>query len=215
MSYILIVQYSYETIDIALCKDNHIIESQSLHKYDAIGQTIPTIDTFLKKNQLTLRDIACIGTNVGPGPYNTLRGLLTMMNGIHTVQKTPLIELNALDLLSSEHASKSHLVMLQAFEGHVFYHLQTPTLRSQGAGSIAQLIDIIHHQPESLHLYGNGAIKYRAQLEAACGSKIMLDTPTQTFNTLETLAHATYKKYSAGEFAVDYVRPRYYEDMAA
>lgn len=213
MPYFLIVQYPYETIDIALCKNGQIIQSESLHKYDAIGQTIPTIQKILDRLHLKLTDLACIGANIGPGPYNTLRGILTMINGIHTVHQTPLISLNALDLLSKQHMTENHLVILQAFEGHVFYHLQTQKIRIQQSSSIAELIDIINNQPDQLNLYGNGAIKYQVRLEAACPSKLIIQSSIEPFNTLTTLAQETQRKYAAHEFAPDYLRPLYYEDM--
>jgi len=215
MPYFLIVQYPYETIDIALCNNELTVHTESLHKYQAIGQTIPTIQNILMQHQLALTDLACIGANVGPGPYNTLRGILTMMNGIHTVNGIPLISLNALDLLSIEHSSQNHIILLQAFENHLFYHLQTSTVREQGGSSISDLITMINAQPDQLHVYGNGAIKYQAKLEAACPSKLIFNNPIQPFSTLTTLAQETYKKYRAGQFVTDYLRPIYFEDMVS
>lgn len=214
MSHFLIVQYPYESIDIALCNNELIVQSESLHKYQAVGQTIPTIQHILKANHLTLTDLVCIGVNVGPGPYNTLRGILTMMNGIHTVNKIPLISLNALELLSIEHQTNNHLIILSAFENHVFYRLQTQTVQQQKACSITDLIHIINAQPDQLHVYGNGAIKYQAKLEAACSSKFIFESVIQPFNTLATLAQETAKKHKTKQFVTGYLRPLYFEDMA-
>ena len=58
MSYSLIAQYPYETIDIALCQNGNIISSIVLHKFDATAQTIPAIIQLLNKQNLTLSDIS-------------------------------------------------------------------------------------------------------------------------------------------------------------
>src|SRR5271170_8040917 len=108
MSHYIILQYPYESIQIALCKNGSILEQITEHKFNAIRSTIPNIQILLQKHNLTLADIACIGVNIGPGPYNTLRALLTMANGIHFAAKTPLISANALELLSQEYPEQNN-----------------------------------------------------------------------------------------------------------
>jgi tRNA A37 threonylcarbamoyladenosine modification protein TsaB len=212
MHYYLIVQYPYETVDIGLCQNGKVLNSISLHKFDAISKTIPSIQQLLASQNLTLSDISFFGANVGPGPYNTLRAILTMLNGIHNINKIPLVGINALDLVSQEIKEQNYIVVLNAFENNLFYKLQNSSQALYGASSVAEIINIINLQPQMLTIQGNGAIKYLAQFKNC--KKIIWPEEITPFNRLETLAHASYNKFIGNDFTISYLKPTYFEDLA-
>lgn len=213
MHYSLIIQYPYESIDIALCQNGLIIESISLHKFDAISKTIPTMVQFLASKNLQLSDLSFLGANVGPGPYNTLRAILTMLNGIHTVNKIPLMSLNALDLISQEITEKNYFIGLNAFENHIFYKLQNNSEISYGANSLTEIINIINTQKDNLVIHGNSAIKY--QKEFTSSKKIIYPEEIALFNRLDTLAASSYAQFIKNGPFSDYLKPVYFEDLAS
>jgi len=212
MPYSLIIQYPYEYIDIALCHNGLILESITLHKFDAVGKTIPSIESLLASKNLHLSDVSFFAANLGPGPYNTLRAILTMLNGIHTVNKIPLIGVNALDLMSQEIQHQNHIILLNAFENHVFYLLKNNSELIHGANSVTELVNIVNFQSDKLLIQGNGAIKYQQQLEHC--DKIIYPKEISLFNKLETLALESYKKYIQNDFSSGYLKPIYFEDLA-
>ena len=212
MHHSLIVQYPYETIDIALCQNGLMLDFITLHKFDAIGKTIPSMQKLLESKNLTLLDIDFFGANIGPGPYNTLRAILTMLNGIHAVNKIPLIGLNALDLLSKELEEKNYLIALNAFENHIFYKIQSNSKVLYGANSVQEATNLINLQENELIIHGNGAIKYQAQFKNC--KKIVYPKEVLLFNKLETLAVLSYKKYTQNDFSSNYLKPIYFEDLA-
>ncbi len=212
MLYYLIVQYPYETVDICLCQNEKVLNSIRLHKFDAISKTIPSIQQLLASEGLSLSDIAFFGANVGPGPYNTLRGILTMLNGIHNINKIPLVGLNALDLISQEIKEPNYIIVLNAFENHVFYKLKNSSQTLYGASSVTEIINIINLQQDTLIIQGNGAIKYLAQFKNC--TKIIWPDEITSFNRLETLAHASYSKFIQNDFTAAYLKPTYFEDLA-
>lgn len=213
MSYFLIAQYSYETIDLALCHNEKIIESCSIHKFQATGQTIPTIQTMLQNHGLSLSDLRCFGINKGPGPYNTLRAMLTMFNGIHRTTSIPLISFNALDLLSSEYKHQNHIVTLQAFDQHLFFNLCLNGHKQQGAASTEHIASLIVAAKTPLHAYGNGFIKYKELFAQRCPN-LILQEPIVAFNSLESLARATYDSLEQAQPAAEYIMPIYFEDYS-
>jgi tRNA A37 threonylcarbamoyladenosine modification protein TsaB len=215
MSHYIILQYPYETIDIALCVSGNIISFKSLHKHQAIGETIPTIQELLGSHNLKLSDLICIGVNVGPGPYNTLRGILTMMNAIATVTKIPLISMSALDLINKQYQTVPHVAILQAFENHVFFSFSAPSRQLQGACTIADLIEFINQTVENLHVYGNGGTKYQQILTSSCHNKLIFTEPLIPFNSLDILAQATYWAYQQKHPSNKLLKPIYFEDLAA
>ncbi len=214
--YYLTLQYPYETVQVALCQNGEIIQEITEHKHNAIRATIPNIQALLDQHNLELQDLSCIGVNVGPGPYNTLRALLTMANGIHFAAKTPLIGLSALKLLELETKSESSLVILHAFLGHVFYRLKINTKIIEGSGEITELIKIIQAEKifTPILTLGNGAIMHQQVLLDACGSSLIFPQQISAFNSMQTLVDATYQKLQKNDFEKTYLQPIYFDDLA-
>ncbi len=209
----IILQYPYDTIEIALCDNGNIITLVREHKFNAIKSTIPHIASMLANHNLTLKDLAFISVNVGPGPYNTLRALLTMANGIHFASSIPLVGLTALDLLGAEQAEHNNLVILQAFAGHVFYQFNTKSNSLSGACSISQLIEKINNQPTTFLALGNGAHMYQAELKKNSSNKLVFPNEIPLFNSLETLAQKSFELFSQGIPKQKYLKPIYFEDF--
>lgn len=214
MQHYLILQYPYETIQIALCQQGKIITSVMEHKHNAIRATISNIQVLLDQRNLKLSAISCIGVNVGPGPYNTLRAILTMVNGIHFAAKIPLISLNALNLLEFENTTENGLVILHAFLNHVFYRMKVDKIITQGSCEISQLIKIINERKikETILACGNGATLHKKLLLDQCNN-IIFAQPIPAFNSLEILAAQTYEKLKNKVFDDSYVKPIYFEDL--
>lgn len=208
----MIIQYPYETVDIGLCQNGKVLNYISFHKFEAVSKTIPSIQQLLRSENLQLSDLSFFGANVGPGPYNTLRALLTMLNGIHSINKIPLIGINALDLISQEIEQQNYIILLNAFENHLFYKLKNSFQVYYGANSVTEIINTINFQPDELTIQGNGAIKYLHQFKSC--PKILWPTEITTFNKLETLASVSYNKFIENDFPIEYLRPIYFEDLA-
>lgn len=216
MQHYLILQYPYETVQIALCQNGKIVQEIIEHKHNAVRATIPNIAALLDQHNLQLKDIACIGVNVGPGPYNTLRALLTMANGIHFAVQTPLIHLSALKLLERETQADNRLVILHAFLGHVFYRMKHDEKISEGGCEITELIKIINAQKFSSALLtvGNGAIMHQKILLHECGNNLIFPEQIPAFNSMQTLAQVTYEKLQKKDFAKNYIQPIYFDNLA-
>lgn len=205
----LILQYPYEHIEIALCSGGKISSAVKESKLTAVQLTIPHIDQLLTQANLSIKDIAFIAVNTGPGPYNTLRALITTANGIHFAQKIPLINGCALDLLFNEHPEYPSLVIFNAFAQHVFYAFNTTQSKERGYCSIEQLIKKIMHQNETLVLLGNGAILYQKQLLHEVKNKIIFHEHTPLFNSLESFAKQAYEDYKSKKITPAYLMPKY------
>ncbi|MBI2353219.1 tRNA (adenosine(37)-N6)-threonylcarbamoyltransferase complex dimerization subunit type 1 TsaB [Candidatus Dependentiae bacterium] len=209
----LILQYPYDFIEIALCSKGNIELSIQENKLTAVQNTIPKIEELLVTKNISIRDIEFIAVNTGPGPYNTLRALITTANGIHFVQKTPLINNCALDLLINENKEFSSIAILNAFAQHVFYAFNTKNNKEQGYCSIEQLIEKINRQPEQLLALGNGALLYQKQLLQNTNNKIIFHEKTPFFNSLKSLAAQAYLDYKSKHLATSYLMPKYFQNL--
>jgi tRNA threonylcarbamoyl adenosine modification protein YeaZ len=212
MPYSLIVQYPYETIQIAICKNGNILRTATLHKFEATAQTIPTLQELLNSQNLKLSDISFFGINIGPGPYNTLRAILTMINAIHRVSQIPLIAMSALDLLQEDIKRQNTLIILNAFENHVFYKIETESNSQSGACNINTLQNILSKEEKSFLIQGNGALKYEKQLKT--WSNIAWPKEIIPFNKLETLAYLSFQKFKNHEYTDQCLKPIYFEDLS-
>jgi len=190
----LIIQYPYEHIEIGLAQNDLVIDSIHEDKHSISRRLIPDIDTLLQKHNLNLSDIGYITINCGPGPLNTLRGILATANAIHFAKQIPLVALDALELLESEYAAGNTTIpLLKAFSKHVYmrykqknYHIEFDMLTS------------MLQQDEPYYFVGNGAIAHTELLNIQF-PKGFCEQNT-VFSTLEQCAQSGWKKYQAQEF---------------
>lgn len=210
----LILQYPYEFTEIALCQKGNVIDSIQEDKFNAVKMTVPNIQIILDRNNITLQDIEFIGVNTGPGPYNTLRALITTTNGIHFVNKKPLVSLSAIDLLLHEYNTQPALAVLNAFAGHVFYGFNTPNKKEQGYCSLDNLIQKINKQSEQLLLVGNGVELHSKKLLHDAKDKVIIPSKIPAFNSLEILALEAYQAYSNKKIEQSYLKPKYLQSPA-
>lgn len=210
----IILQYPYDKIDVALCNNGNIIQLAQEHKFNAIKSTIPNISNMLEIHGLTLKDLNFIGVNVGPGPYNTLRAILTMANGIHFASQVPLIKLTALDLLGDEYENQNTLVVLQAFADNVFYQFKDTNLIQTGACKINELIEKLNNKSQPFLALGNGALAHKEKLEKEAVGKIIFPKTIPLFNSIQSLAKKSFELSLQNKFEKDYLKPIYFEDLS-
>ena len=77
---------------------SEIIENHN-EKYHS-AYLIPAIVEILKKNNLTVKDINVIGTNVGPGSFTGIRACVTVARVIAQQLEIPLVGISSLEILS-------------------------------------------------------------------------------------------------------------------
>lgn len=210
----LILQYPYDHIEIALCHQGKVTIKLQESKLHAVELTIPGIQQILAQEALSITDLSFIAVNTGPGPYNTLRALITTANGIHFVQKTPLVSACALDLLLAEKKEQPSLAILNAFAKHVFYAFDTSSSQEQGYCSIENLIQKINRQEEQFTLLGNGAQLYRDELLRHVHKKVVFPEKMPLFNSLDILAQQAYENFTNKKTVPSFLMPKYLQSPA-
>jgi tRNA threonylcarbamoyl adenosine modification protein YeaZ len=205
MSYIITIQYPYQYLTITLSDNTTTIFTQTISKFQAISLLIPTLNSMLIAHNLTLTDIACIGINTGPGPFNTLRSIIATANGISFATQIPLIGCNGLDLILQEHEHANTLAILDAFGTDVYFAIKTLSNQAfaqaspgMGYNSIENLITELNHSGHTeITFIGNGAIKHKEYItNHFSGSAIFKDD--FLFASTQALVNETYQKFSQG-----------------
>lgn len=199
MSYFITIQYPYEYLVITLADDQTIMSEKTVTKFQAIGQLIPTIQQVLKIQNLNLSDIACIGINTGPGPFNTLRSIIATANAISFAQQIPLAACNGLDLII-EQAQTNTVAILDAFSSDVYFSIKESG--KQGYSSIEHLINELNYlySNQIINFIGNGALKHQNFITQKFTGIAQIDTSI-LFASSQALVNETYNKYTKKEVA--------------
>jgi tRNA threonylcarbamoyl adenosine modification protein YeaZ len=197
MSYFIAIQYPYEYVSISLSDNTTILTSKTISKFQAAGLLIPTIDSILQEQNLKLaHDIACIGINTGPGPFNTLRSIIATANGISFAKHIPLAGSNGLDLLL-ENTTNNSVAVLDAFGHDVYYSSKLSGLRGYSSieNFVAQL-NSLNYQ-DTINFFGNGAIKHKEFITTKLNTSATFDE-LSIFPSMQSLINSTYNRYSQG-----------------
>jgi tRNA A37 threonylcarbamoyladenosine modification protein TsaB len=190
----LIIQYPYNHIEIGLAHNDLVIDSIQEDKHSISRRLIPDIDALLQRNNLTLSCTDYITINCGPGPLNTLRGILATANAIHFTKQIPLVTLDALELLESEQtAGYTTIPILQAFSKHVYLRY-----KQKNYDIAFDMITSMLQPDEQYYFVGNGAMTHAQQLHLQFPKSVC--TQEISFPSLEQCAQAGWKKYQAQEF---------------
>ncbi len=101
-SYYLVLQSTYDLIEIGLGVDHTLLDQLSLNKMDANRDLILEINKLLLKHDLNLTQLSFIGTNLGPAPFTSLRVVIATVNGLAFATGIPLIGVNGLQAFVTE-----------------------------------------------------------------------------------------------------------------
>lgn len=216
MSYIITIQYPYQYLTISLSDTTKLLSSTTISKFQATSQLIPAFQDLLTQHNLKLTDIACIGVNTGPGPFNTLRSIIASANGIAFAMGIPLVGCNGLELMMKECENPptprlrrtSSVVILDAFGTDVYFGLKStqPSLKApagtygeMGYDSIANVITELNNSGEKeINFVGNGAIKYKEFIKQSFTGNANFQDDC-TFASTQTLIDETYRKFSQSQ----------------
>ena len=164
---------------------------------------VPTISELLSNNDITLNDLACIGINRGPGPYNTLRSIITTINGFHFTQKIKFIELEAIPLLLESEAPGTAAI-LNAFSKRVYYGIKTDSVIIQGISPVSELAELLK---DTKQIIGNGITAYPEEIQKL-SSNIRDNFPQ--FNSLKVAVEKTYALLQDKQISSQYITPKYF-----
>lgn len=160
MNYLALTN-TYETIDIALYRADHLITRLSLPKKQASKLLAQTIKDTLGVALLTLQDLSYIVVNQGPGPFTTLRVVIATVNGISFASKVPLLGIDGLDALLHEARilQRPVIALLNAFNHDVYFAIQDHKELIKGYRNITALLNevLMRYPKASLSFIGNGA----------------------------------------------------------
>jgi len=216
----LIVQHTYDELQIALFKNKNCIEVKLLHKHKASGFLIPTIKSIMKKNKLLLSQLSFIGVNQGPGPFTTLRVIIASINALSFTLGIPLIGINGLEILAKSHNSKkisnqknanlTFVALLNAFSEDVYFAIAQQNKKTLiGCQNIEFLLKdlVASNLNESFVFLGAGAIMHKDLIKKLLPKAQINDK--KLYSTFSEVAAAALKKWHERSSITRELKPIY------
>lgn len=195
----LVVQARYQNFEVGLFNELNCIDHEIHDKKDTSKLLIPIIKDILLRNSISLQDLSAIGVNQGPGPFTTLRIVLTTVNGIAFATKIPLIGFNSLQALLQENLDPHipiTIALLNACNNDVYYAIQQHNKELVvGCKNIFQLLEAlpgIINPHSSIHFIGNGVSLASPVINSLFGPKAIIQEPLIEEASLNQIAKMTF-----------------------
>jgi tRNA threonylcarbamoyladenosine biosynthesis protein TsaB len=210
ITYYFALQATYEHLEIGLFANNDRIEYRQDDKLSINRVLIDRLTIMLSNHDLSLEKIAFFVANAGPGPFSSLRVLLTTLNGISFARNIPLIGIDGLKLLIEEQTDEAWpitVALLNAYNNDCYYALQQPSKELEvGCINIEQLPDVLPcNQP--IRVIGQGAELFRPKLEQL--SSIFIDKTIPRHVSLNFIANKGFFLYKTDKIWPNQLFPLY------
>lgn len=201
----LSITHKAHDIIIGLYDGPHERARRQISYKEVSAQLIPACHEILVSNQLTLRDLHFIAANSGPGPYTTLRSILTTVNGLGYATQLPLVTVNGLEAFLQEHHHQGYthtFALMNAFCGDVYYGILDNNKHTitTGTAALEQYLDLLkqfltEHPQARILFIGNGFTVHHAEITR------FFDTPIAAYESIpqavssEAIARAAYQQW--------------------
>jgi len=104
----LSIQGSYQTLFIALFKDNKKVATVSEKSIRSSSHFILMLETLLHEHDKTLGDLDFIAVDQGPGAFTSLRVTITYLNAFGFSTRIPIVGIDGLEALADQ--TYQHLI---------------------------------------------------------------------------------------------------------
>ena len=175
----LAIQHNYNGLEVALFQDETLIAHTNEDKIRTSKNILICIDNLLGENQVKLEEISFIAINQGPGPFTTLRVIISTVNGISFASNIPLIGIDGIKAILNEYNKPEHttVALLNAYSKDVYFGFTHPESKKvlTGYDNIDNFLKEIHVQfpSEKLYFIGNGADLYKEKIEEKTNNHLL------------------------------------------
>ncbi len=194
----LIVHGGYSHVELALLRNESIVDTCIIHKHQASRDLLSMIDLVLDRNELALQDCDFIAAHQGPGPFTTLRVVLATVNGLSFATGVPLVGVDGLDAFIHEQkklfSTRYLAIVLNAFCDDVYFGFYDKKEESlvKGCESITTFIERLRELSRQalplITLVGNGLDLHKELLHCELGDSITVSEPYPALCSLSSVA---------------------------
>lgn len=202
---------SYDLVEVALFSNKKLVSVLTENKTHASKLLIPIISSLLKDNDLETRDLAAIAVNQGPGPFTTLRVIISTANGLSFATGLPLIGVDGLKTLVDAHAkntTSTTIALLDAFNNDVYFGIKTQNQFDSGYAHASTVLEKLKpYADTNVLVVGNALKQHHDQVRTLLGPQAVLEPETMV--TIEQIGAAAYELYRSGQATNTQLFPLY------
>lgn len=168
--FFLAIQATYDNFEIGLFDHTGCVDMVKEDKMLASKNFILLLESFLRRNQISLENIAFIAVNQGPGLFSALRSIITFVNGLSFALQLPLVGVDGLKALVYEYTNPAFPItvgLLNAFNNDVYFVVEyAGEIVAIGYEPILLFLGKLYeHYPEqAIRFIGNAAELYRSHI---------------------------------------------------
>lgn len=206
---------------MALFNEDKQLAFAEIDKTKASKECILVLNSMLQENQIEFSNLAFIGVNQGPGPFTTLRVVISTVNGLSFSTKIPLVGINAIQALLEEHASAATnaIALLNAFGNELYYGIKKGNdSLIYGCTNIQNLIIEINKKipNEPILFLGNGIHQCKETLQATFGDRALMlpsNPETASLDQIAKMALNSWKKQTDISYQIQplYFKAAFYQ----
>lgn len=136
----------------------------------------PAIEFVCRQAEIEIGEFGAIAVDVGPGLFTGMRVGLAAGKALAHALRVPMIGISSLDLLAFplRYGDRTVAAVIDARKGELFYALYRPVpggmqrVSEAAVGSVDDLVGELMAHPQTVVCVGDGALRYRDQIAAAC-----------------------------------------------
>jgi tRNA threonylcarbamoyladenosine biosynthesis protein TsaB len=221
MNFFLALQHTYQKVEFALFQDEILIEQCAVEKFLASKLLLTHIEELLKKHAIVLDDIDFIVVNQGPGPFTTMRIVITIANALAFAKKVPLVGVDGIKSLVEEYSGKSLCTvgLLNAFSNDVYFAIKAEGLLIEtGYEKVNILLEKVKKQFSTslIKFVGNASYSHRDQILSLFGrNSFFSETSIKEGPTIKYIGLAGYKKWLDKIDVSFHIQPLYLKKSGA
>ena len=207
----LVLQTNYNNVQIGLFEGQTLRDEISIEKFHASKFLMDRLVTLLQEHSLTWSDISFIGINQGPGPFTTLRAIITTVNGISFAQAIPLVGVDGLIALLKESQKETiTIALLNAFNKDVYFGIkkneQYVTGWQEGISFLNETAQ--KYNDQTVLFIGNAVPLFKETIETLFGADAISDKLTNTAS-LQAITNIAQEKWNQNKNSEKKLLPIY------
>src|SRR2546428_3869891 len=166
---------------VLLDEDRLLAEASYDAKGSRGGLLLPTVDHVLRKAGVAAKDLDAVAVSIGPGSLTGLRVGLATAKGLALGTGAAVVGVATLEALAAGYEPAAEITictLLDAYRGEVYLAVfkrragRLERLHADAVLAPEAVKEALADVEQPVHLIGNGAARYRRQLEAALGTMV-------------------------------------------
>lgn len=215
MTLFLALQNNYHEVQLALMSDNTTVDTRTIPKIKASALCIPTLQELLDQNNVNFESLSFLVVNQGPGPFTTLRVVISTVNGLSFASNIPLIGIDALEACLQEWKDPNYpidVVLLNAFANDVYFAIKESEAPVQkGSKNIDLLLqELVEKFPDQLiRFLGNGTKLFKDNIEKMFGNNAVIPQAFLSYCSITQIGKMGLEQWQKGNKGTFELLPLY------